>query len=244
LASYVGLIPAERSRGRRQRLGRITIQGNPLLRFLWTEAGGAPRSGVETLLSPQTGAEGLREGMRVDEFRPNSSQRPPNRPYAKSFHTRPKWEFLDDITMTLATSKLRLVLLGRLWLFAFLFSFLLQGHDFRSDLVNESGIRSTTHRINCVTSPGHTGVSDYAHIQSATFALLLVGICTNMDKDSQVALHGCISFNLHGMGRLVVNRACSMSMHDVLGILPALHDVAFNKLIGGLRGAGHCEQQE
>lgn len=39
LASYVGLIPAERSSGRRQRLGRITKQGNPLLRFLWTEAG-------------------------------------------------------------------------------------------------------------------------------------------------------------------------------------------------------------
>jgi len=39
LASYVGLIPGERSSGRRQRLGKITKQGNPLLRFLWTEAG-------------------------------------------------------------------------------------------------------------------------------------------------------------------------------------------------------------
>ena len=35
LASYVGLIPQERSSGRRRRLGKITKQGNPLLRFLW-----------------------------------------------------------------------------------------------------------------------------------------------------------------------------------------------------------------
>jgi transposase len=39
LASYVGLIPGERSSGRRQRLGKITKQGSPLVRFLWGEAG-------------------------------------------------------------------------------------------------------------------------------------------------------------------------------------------------------------
>src|SRR3974390_2556776 len=39
LASYVGLIPEERSSGRRRRLGRISKQGNPLLRFLWNEGG-------------------------------------------------------------------------------------------------------------------------------------------------------------------------------------------------------------
>jgi len=39
LSSYVGLIPGERSSGRRQRLGKITKQGSPLLRFLWCEAG-------------------------------------------------------------------------------------------------------------------------------------------------------------------------------------------------------------
>src|SRR5262249_45259540 len=39
LASYVGLIPGERSSGKRRRLGKITKQGNPLLRFLWNEAG-------------------------------------------------------------------------------------------------------------------------------------------------------------------------------------------------------------
>src|SRR5215468_2836195 len=39
LASFVGLIPQERSSGRRRRLGKITKQGNPLLRFLWNEAG-------------------------------------------------------------------------------------------------------------------------------------------------------------------------------------------------------------
>jgi transposase len=39
LGSYVGLIPQERSSGRRRRLGKITKRGNPLLRFLWNEAG-------------------------------------------------------------------------------------------------------------------------------------------------------------------------------------------------------------
>ena len=38
LASYVGIIPREYSSGGRQRLGGLTKQGNPLLRFLWGEA--------------------------------------------------------------------------------------------------------------------------------------------------------------------------------------------------------------
>jgi transposase len=38
VASYVGLIPSEYSSGGRQRLGRLTKQGNPMLRFLWCEA--------------------------------------------------------------------------------------------------------------------------------------------------------------------------------------------------------------
>ncbi len=38
LASYVGLIPSEHSSGGRQRLGKLSKQGNPLLRFLWNEA--------------------------------------------------------------------------------------------------------------------------------------------------------------------------------------------------------------
>jgi len=38
LASYVGMIPGEHSSGKRQRLGGLTKQGNPLLRFLWGEA--------------------------------------------------------------------------------------------------------------------------------------------------------------------------------------------------------------
>ena len=96
---------------------------------------------------------------------------------------------LISATMTLAIAKLRLAPLGRLWLFAFLFSFLLQGHNFGSDLVNEPRIRSTTHRINSVTSPRHAGVSDDAHIQPATFALLLVSVCGDMNQDRQVALH-------------------------------------------------------
>jgi transposase len=39
LASYVGMIPREHSSGGRQRLGGLSKQGNPLLRFLWGEAG-------------------------------------------------------------------------------------------------------------------------------------------------------------------------------------------------------------
>jgi transposase len=39
LASYVGMIPREYSSGGRQRLGGLTKQGNPLLRFLWGAAG-------------------------------------------------------------------------------------------------------------------------------------------------------------------------------------------------------------
>ena len=34
----MGLIPSEYSSGSRQRLGHLTKQGNPLLRFLWCEA--------------------------------------------------------------------------------------------------------------------------------------------------------------------------------------------------------------
>ncbi len=38
LASYVGMIPSEDSSAGRQRLGALSKQGNPLLRFLWCEA--------------------------------------------------------------------------------------------------------------------------------------------------------------------------------------------------------------
>ena len=38
LASYIGMIPCERTSGKRQRLGKLTKEGNKLLRYLWTEA--------------------------------------------------------------------------------------------------------------------------------------------------------------------------------------------------------------
>ena len=38
VASYVGIIPSEHSSGGQQRNGRLTKQGNPLLRMLWVEA--------------------------------------------------------------------------------------------------------------------------------------------------------------------------------------------------------------
>ena len=40
LASYVGMIPGEYSSGGRQRLGALSKQGNPFLRYLWCEAAG------------------------------------------------------------------------------------------------------------------------------------------------------------------------------------------------------------
>ena len=39
VASYVGLIPCEYTTGGKQRLGHISKQGSPLLRFLLVEAG-------------------------------------------------------------------------------------------------------------------------------------------------------------------------------------------------------------
>lgn len=38
VASYVGMIPCEHTSGKRQRLGKLSKQGNSLLRYLWTEA--------------------------------------------------------------------------------------------------------------------------------------------------------------------------------------------------------------
>src|SRR5512138_1283579 len=38
LASYIGMIPSEHTSGKRQRLGKMSKQGNSLLRYLWTEA--------------------------------------------------------------------------------------------------------------------------------------------------------------------------------------------------------------
>jgi transposase len=38
VASYIGMIPCEHSSGPRQRLGRLSKQGNALLRYLWGEA--------------------------------------------------------------------------------------------------------------------------------------------------------------------------------------------------------------
>jgi transposase len=38
VASYIGMIPCEHSSGKRRRLGKLTKEGNSLLRYLWTEA--------------------------------------------------------------------------------------------------------------------------------------------------------------------------------------------------------------
>jgi transposase len=38
VSSYIGMIPCEHTSGKRQRLGKLTKQGNSLVRYLWTEA--------------------------------------------------------------------------------------------------------------------------------------------------------------------------------------------------------------
>jgi transposase len=38
VASYIGMIPEEKSSGKKWRMGKLTKQGNPLLRYLWCEA--------------------------------------------------------------------------------------------------------------------------------------------------------------------------------------------------------------
>jgi transposase len=62
VTSYVGLIPSEYSSGDRQRLGKITKQGNPLLRLLWCEADHsrrATRSGITSVLSAKLQQKGF-----------------------------------------------------------------------------------------------------------------------------------------------------------------------------------------
>ena len=78
LASYVGMIPREYSSGGRQRFGGLSKQGNPLLRFLWGEAGAHAASGKELELQRflpareliQVGSSGQRGGgMQVAGIR-------------------------------------------------------------------------------------------------------------------------------------------------------------------------------
>ncbi len=60
VGSYLGLIPSEDSSGGKQRLGKISKQGNSFLRFLLVEAGQTAarlRSATEALLSPPGDAQ-------------------------------------------------------------------------------------------------------------------------------------------------------------------------------------------
>ena len=73
VASYIGMIPCEHSSGKRQRLGKLTKEGNSLLRYLWTEsddACGRERRGTETLLSAQAHSE--RNGQGQDRSGPQT----------------------------------------------------------------------------------------------------------------------------------------------------------------------------
>ena len=67
LASDVGPIPREYSSGKQQRLGALSKQGNPLVRFLWCEAAGhagATGSRPAPLLLSENRAERVRESPR------------------------------------------------------------------------------------------------------------------------------------------------------------------------------------
>ena len=66
LASYVGMIPSEYSSGGRQRLGGVSKQGNPLLRFLWGEAAAhAVRRDSELQQADQGSKERMRRTTRL-----------------------------------------------------------------------------------------------------------------------------------------------------------------------------------
>ncbi len=66
VASYIGMIPCEHTSGKRQRLGKMSKQGNSLLRYLWTEAAmscGTERPGAATFLSAQAHPERNGQGQ-------------------------------------------------------------------------------------------------------------------------------------------------------------------------------------
>jgi len=70
VASYVGMIPSEYSSGKRQRLGALSKQGNPFLRFLWCEAAAMRCDGI------RTGSASIDERWhRRDSRRPTSRRR-------------------------------------------------------------------------------------------------------------------------------------------------------------------------
>jgi hypothetical protein len=51
IASYLGLVPLEKSSGNQRRLGHITKQGNTLLRFLLVEAAQVTVRSIRTQIS-------------------------------------------------------------------------------------------------------------------------------------------------------------------------------------------------
>jgi transposase len=60
IASYLGLVPLEKSSGNQRRLGHITKQGNALLRFLLVEAAQvtASRNGSASIFTWRCGEDG------------------------------------------------------------------------------------------------------------------------------------------------------------------------------------------
>jgi transposase len=72
VASYIGMIPCEHSSGKRQRLGKLSKEGNSLLRYLWTEAT-MHAVGKDPELNASIGASSSRK-----EWAKPGSQRPAN----------------------------------------------------------------------------------------------------------------------------------------------------------------------
>jgi Transposase IS116/IS110/IS902 family len=74
LASYVGMIPGEHSSGKRQRLSGLSTQGNPLLRFLWSEAGiHAGHLASSILGTPLASSDGKNLAFTISTFNSKSS---------------------------------------------------------------------------------------------------------------------------------------------------------------------------
>jgi transposase len=62
VASYIAMIPCEHTSGKRQRLGKLTKQGNSLLCYLWTEAG-MHADGKTRSCNASIGASFIQKGM-------------------------------------------------------------------------------------------------------------------------------------------------------------------------------------
>jgi transposase len=74
LSSYVGMIPREYSSGKRQRLGALSKQGNPFLRFLWCERPRMPSDVIPICSASIDGRSCRRDSRKPASQRRGSSE--------------------------------------------------------------------------------------------------------------------------------------------------------------------------